>query len=77
MGGEEANTASLDNSFKEFCSTGGQRNEAVSGEKHEVKGGSVWFLRQETGWCAVGNDPGERKNAELRGQWGQQRERCS
>lgn len=41
MGGEEAKTASLDNSFKEFCSTGGQRNESVSGEKHEVKGGFV------------------------------------
>lgn len=41
MGGEEAKTGSLDNSFKEFCSIGGQRKEAVSGKKCEVKRGRV------------------------------------
>lgn len=76
-GGEEAKTESLDNSFKDFCPAGSQRNEAVSGEKHEVKGGFVWFLRQEVGWCAVGNDPVKRKSAEMTGHWGQQQEQCS
>ena len=69
-GGEEAKTGSLDNFFKEFCSIGGQRKEAVSGKKCEVKQGSVWLLRQEIGLCAVGNDLVNRKNSEMRGQWG-------
>lgn len=74
MGGEDAKTASLDNSFKAFGSLGvggGQTNEAVFGERHEVKGGFVWFFRQEIGLCAVGNDLAERKNSEMRGHWGQ------
>lgn len=72
MGGEDTKTASLDNSFKAFCfmGEGSQRNEVVSGERHEVKGEFVWFFRQSIGLCAVGNDLAERENSELRGHWG-------
>lgn len=43
MGGEEAKTRSLDNCFKEFYSTGGPRNQAVSGENIKSKWGVFVF----------------------------------
>lgn len=44
---------------------GGQRKEAVSGEKQEVTGGLSRFVRQEVGLCALENDPVEEKNSEM------------
>jgi hypothetical protein len=55
--------------LSEFRSTGGQRNEAVSGEKHEATegGGFVWVLRAEVSLCAVGNNDIEEENSEIGG----------
>lgn len=55
-------TGSLDNSFKQFYSTGGQRNEAASREKVKSKQGL--FLDRRWIFCPVGNDLVEKKNSE-------------
>lgn len=59
IGGEEAKTVSLDNFFKEFCSTWVQRIRSMKSNE------GVCFLRQEIGLCAVGNARIEKEDSEI------------